>query len=146
MTFNRLSLLVIPAKTMKPRHLLAVAASVFATAAAAQAEPDVPRDGNWSATIHTADGNRQTARLVLRQFSGDWIGAGGRTPATGSACAGKKLPITVQTSTAEVLEFTVWASQVSAKCANLTITAKTVGENGFEGAVESVGKIRLTRR
>jgi hypothetical protein len=44
---------------------------------------------------------------VTRQFSGDWIGAAGRNSATSSACAGKKLPITVQTSRALVLEFTV---------------------------------------
>jgi hypothetical protein len=34
---------------------------VFATAAAGQAEPDVTHDGNWSATIQTADGSRQSA-------------------------------------------------------------------------------------
>jgi hypothetical protein len=131
---------------MRLRHLLAVAASVFATAAAGQAEPDVPHDGNWSATIQAADGSRQSARFVIRQFSGDWIGAGGRKPATGSACAGKKLPITVQASTASALEFTVWGSQLSPKCANLTIAVKTVGKDAFEGTVESVGTIRVTRR
>jgi hypothetical protein len=131
---------------MKPRLLLAVAASVFATAAAGQAEPDVTHDGNWSATIQSADGSRQSARFVLRQFSGDWIGAGGRNPATGSACAGKKLPITVQASTAGALDFTVWGSQISAKCANLTIEAKSVAKDVFEGTVESVGTIRMTKR
>jgi len=131
---------------MKSRHLLALAASVFATAAAGQAEPDVPHDGNWLATIQTADGSRQSARFVIRQFSGDWIGAGGRNPATHSACAGKKLPITVQASTAEALEFTVWASQVSPKCPNLTIEVKSVGKDVFDGKVESVGTIRVTRR
>ena len=54
-----------------------------------------------------------TARLAIREFSGDWIGAAGRTSATGSACAGKKLPITVQASTAGALEFTAWGAQVS---------------------------------
>jgi hypothetical protein len=135
-----------PSRAVKRRHLLAAVASVFATAAAGQAEPDVPHDGKWSATIQTADGARQSARFVLRQFSGDWIGAGGRNPATHSACAGKKLPITVQASTAAALDFTVWGSQVSAKCADLTVEAKSIGEDVFEGTVESVGTIRITRR
>jgi hypothetical protein len=131
---------------MKPRQLLAVAASVFATAAAGQAEPDVPHDGNWLATIQTADGGRQSAKFVIRQFSGDWVGAGGRNPVTHSACAGKKLPITVQVSTAAALDFTVWGAQVSPKCADLTIEAKSVGKDVFEGTVKSVGTIRITRR
>ena len=131
---------------MNLRHLLAVVASVFASAAAAQAEPDVIHDGNWSATIQTADGSRQSARLVIREFAGDWIGSGGKNPATGSACAGKKLPITVQASTAGALDFTVWGSQVSPKCANLTIETQSVGNDRFEGTVESVGTIRITRR
>jgi hypothetical protein len=131
---------------MKPRHLLAVAASVFATAAAGQAEPDVPHDGNWLATIQTADGSRQSAKFVIRQFAGDWIGAGGRNPVTHSACASKKLPITVQASTAGTLDFTVWGVQVSPKCADLTIELKSVGKDVFEGTVQSVGTIRVTKR
>ena len=31
-----------------------------------QAEPDVMRDGIWTATITSADGRRQVARLELR--------------------------------------------------------------------------------
>ncbi len=131
---------------MKTSHLLALAASLVATAAAGQAEPDVTHDGNWLATIESADGHRQSARLAIREFSGDWIGAGGRTSATGSACAGKKLPITVQASTAGALEFTVWGAQVSPKCADLTIETRAVGSDVFEGKVTSVGTIRLTRR
>ena len=131
---------------MRPRHLLAVAASVFATAAAGQAEPDVPHDGNWLATIQTADGSRQSAKFVIREFAGDWIGAGGRNPVTHSACAGKKLPITVQVSTAEALDFTVWGIQVSPKCVDLTIELKSVGKDVFEGTVQSVGTIRVTKR
>lgn len=131
---------------MKPRYLLAVAASVFATSAAGQAEPEVTQDGSWLATIQAADGSRQSARFVIREFSGDWIGAGGRSPATAGACAGKKLPITVQASTPGALDFTVWGSQISPECANLTIEGKAVGKDVFEGTVESIGTIRVTRR
>jgi hypothetical protein len=131
---------------MKPRHLLAAAASVFATAAAAQAVANVDHDGKWLATIETADGGRQSARFVLQDFGGEWIGAAGRKAATGSACAGKRLPITVQESTSTALEFTVWAKQLSPKCANLTIETKPAGKDAFEGTVKSVGTIRMTRR
>ena len=131
---------------MKPRHLLAVAASVFATAAAGQAVSDVPRDGNWLATIQAADGSKQSSKFVIREFAGEWIGASGRNPVTHSACAGKKLPITVQESTAEALHFTVWGAQISPKCADLTIELKAVGKDVFEGTVRSVGTIRVTKR
>ena len=131
---------------IKIRNLLAAAASVFAAAAAAQAVPQTGHDGKWLATILTADGSRQSARFVLQDFDGQWIGAAGRKAATGSACAGKKLPITVQESTATALDFTVWATQLSPKCANLTIETKPVGKGVFEGTVASVGTIRMTRR
>jgi len=97
---------------MRPRLLLAAAVSVFGTAASAQAVSSMTHDGKWLATIQTADGGRQSARFVLQDFGGEWIGAAGRKAATGTACAGKKLPITVQESTAEALEFTVWATQL----------------------------------
>jgi len=131
---------------MKPRPLLAAAVSVFGTAAAAQAVSSMTHDGKWLATIQTADGGRQSARFVLQDFGGEWIGAAGRKAATGTACAGKSLPITVQESTAEALDFTVWATQLSPKCANLTIETKPAGKDVFEGTVESVGTIRMTRR
>jgi len=131
---------------MKLRHLFAVVASVFATAAAGQAEPEVTHDGKWSATIQSADGSRQSAKFVIREFAGEWIGAGGKKPATGTGCAGKKLPITVQASTAVALDFTVWGSQLAPKCANLTIETKSVGSDVFEGTVDAVGTIRITRR
>jgi hypothetical protein len=131
---------------MKPHPLLAAAVSVFGTAAAAQAVSSMTHDGKWLATIQTADGGRQSARFVLQDFGGEWIGAAGRKAATGTACAGKRLPITVQESTAEALDFTVWATQLSPKCANLTIETKPGGKDAFEGTVESVGTIRMTRR
>ena len=128
------------------RLLLAAAISVLGTAAAAQAVTSMTHDGKWQATIQTADGGRQSARFVLQDFGGEWIGAAGRTAATGAACAGKKLPITVQETTADALEFTVWATQLSPKCANLTIETKPAGKDAFEGMVKSIGTIRITRR
>ena len=81
-----------------------------------------------SSGYHRQDDWRRWFKALLGAFlaltgraRGDWTGAGGRNAATGSACAGKKLPITVQASTAAALDFTVWAAQVSAKCADLTI-------------------------
>ena len=63
---------------MKPRPLLAAAISLFGTAAAAQAVSNATHDGKWLATIQTADGGRQSARFVLQDFGGEWIGAAGR--------------------------------------------------------------------
>jgi len=92
------------------------------------------------------DGSRQSAKFVIRDFGGDWIGAVGRNPATGRAGAGKKLPITMQESIAAALEFAVRGSQVSTKCANLTIEANSVGKDVFEGTVgrEPAGVFHLT--
>lgn len=126
--------------------MLAAAAAAVATGAAAQAEPDVTHDGRWVASIRPADGSRQTARLVLREFGGEWTGAGGARAVTGDACAGRKLPITVQATTAGALAFTVWGAQISRRCANLTVETRAVGNDVFEGEIESVGTIRLTRK
>ena len=52
----------------------------------------------------------------------------------------------MQASTAETLDFTVWGAQVSPKCVDLTIELKSVGDDMFEGTVEAIGTIRVTRR
>jgi len=52
----------------------------------------------------------------------------------------------VQASTAAAFDFTVWGSQLSPKCADLTIELKSVGDDVFEGTVEAIGTIRVTRR
>jgi hypothetical protein len=64
---------------------------------------------------------------------------------TGSACTGNKRPITVQTSHSLVLEFTVWGVQVH-RSEGLTIELGSVGKDVFEGAIKSVGTIRVSRR
>ena len=115
-------------------------------AAFAQAEPDVPHNGNWTASIRAGDGAKLDSRVVITEFSGTWYGSTGKGTGAKGACKHQKFPITVQHSTQTDLAFTVWGSAVAPTCPDLTITLKTDDQNLFEGTVESVGKIKLTRR
>jgi hypothetical protein len=128
---------------MLVKPLLFVLAAAYAQGALAQAEPDRSYAGNWSATIVTTDGKRLVSRLVLKQFDGTWHGP---TTLAKAACNGKKAPVTVQETNALRLAFTVWGKTTGPQCNDLTIEMKPVAENVFEGTVESVGTIRLTRR
>jgi len=127
---------------MLVKSLLIAASAAFATAAHAQAEPDVSYAGNWSANIATADGKRLTARLVMKQFEGTWYGS---TTAGKAACKARKVPVTVQETNATRLAFTVWGRTTGPQCDDLTVELKPVAPGVFEGTVESVGTIKLTR-
>ena len=129
--------------------------ALSATGASAQAEPDVPHDGLWSATITAADGKRQVARLELRQFSGSWQGSVPTAAGAKGVCKGRKFPVTVQQSNASGLAFTVWGDQVAPACANLTVELTPVptanrpsrpDDQQFEGKIEPGGRLRLVRR
>ena len=131
---------------MRLKPLVMLAGALFATTAWAQAEPDVPRDGNWVATITAPDGKRQIARLALRQFGGTWHGAVATAAGAKGACKARKFPVTVQQSNASGLAFTVWGDQVAAACANLTIELTPRSETRFDGSVEPGGTLSLVRR
>lgn len=122
---------------------LAAAAAVFSTTVFAQAEPDLSYAGNWSATIVTADGKQLVSRLVLKQFDGSWQGP---TTVGKAACNTKRAPITVQETNASRLAFTVWGKTTGPQCSDLTIELKPAAGDVFEGTVEAVGTIKLTRR
>ncbi len=125
---------------------LLAGAAFFTPPAAAQAEPDVHFDGTWTATIAAPAARPQVSRLVLRQFSGTWLGPVGTAAGAKGACAGRKFPVTVQQSNASGLVFTVWGDAVAPTCANLNVELKPVSDRRFEGTVEAVGAITLVRR
>lgn len=132
---------------MHPKAIVTAAVLVVAITIGARAEePDVSYDGDWSVVVQPDAAAPQTARVAIKAFSGYWQATGKRNVVAGSACVGKKLPITLQASNPVALEFTVWGSQISPSCADLTVVTKPVGDKTFEGRIESVGTIRLTRR
>src|SRR5688572_16490363 len=106
---------------MRLHLFVTLAGALFATTALAQAEPDVMRDGSWTATITAPDGKRQQARLELRQFTGTWHGPVATVAGAKRACTARRFPVTVQQSNASGLAFTVFGDQVSPACANLTV-------------------------
>lgn len=128
---------------MHLKSLLIAAAVACAGTAHAQAEPDLSYAGNWSATIVTTDGKQLASRLVLKQFEGTWYGP---TTLAKAACNAKRAPVTVQETNATRLAFTVWGKTTGAPCSDLTIELKPAAAGSFEGTVESVGTIKLTRR
>ena len=100
-------------------------------------------DGKWSARI---DGDAKTARqgrVVISDFAGEWREIGPRR--AGDLCRGTKpFPITVQKSDTKVVEFSVWAEQVS-KCPDFALTLKVVDERTLVGKTSDGREVRLTR-
>ncbi|MES2993332.1 MAG: hypothetical protein V4844_18055 [Pseudomonadota bacterium] len=134
---------------MRLHLFVTLAGALFATTAFAQAEPDVMRDGAWTATVTSADGRRQVARLELRQFTGTWHGPVAKVAGAKGGCTARRFPVTVQQSNASGLAFTVFGDQVSPACANLTVETTPVREapdRRFEGTVDPGGRITLVRR
>ena len=100
-------------------------------------------DGKWSARI---DGDAKTARqarVVIDNFGGEWRETGPRR--AGDPCRGTKpFPITVQKSDPKVVEFSVWADQVS-KCPAFVLTLKVVDERTLVGTTSDGREVSLTR-
>jgi hypothetical protein len=116
---------------------------IFCANLAAAADSTLDNDGTWSARI---DGDARTARqgrVVISNFEGRWQELGPRR--TGDPCRGTKpFPITVQKSTKQELEFSVWAAQ-SSKCPDFAFTLKVVDERTLVGTTEDGREVRLTR-
>lgn len=121
-------------------------------------------DGTWTAQLHGEGGKRREAIVVLAGTDGSWQERGAK-----GACGGKKIPITVQSSTRAVVAFTVWGETVGAACPTLSVLVRPAGEKALAGSADvgvsdrdaldaraveaaaakkagSVGAIRLTRR
>ena len=87
-------------------------------------------DGTWTAHVRGTHGARD-ATVVLAGYDGTWQERG-----KNSGCAGKKAPLTVQSSTAERLHFTVWGEKVGPRCPDLTIVLRPLGDKVLEGTAD----------
>ena len=81
------------------------------------------------------DGIAGDATLVIEGYDGKWQERPGKGRATKSGCGGKKVSVTVQSSTQTLLAFTVWGEVVAPTCPTLTVLVKPVGEKVLEGTV-----------
>ena len=135
--------------------LALVGGLVYAIAAAAQ-QDTVEYDGTWNVRIDGDGRTARQARVVIGDFEGRWQELGPKR--AGDPCRGSKpFPITVQESTAEQFEFTVWSETVTKACPDFAVVLKVVDERTLVGtlkaaderkadAVISAGReVRLTR-
>lgn len=114
--------------------------------AQAQQEPDTDIfNGQWMVSIQAASGKARTARLHLVNFSGTWISTSPLGDASTKACLAKKVPVTVQVSQAQTLEFTAWAAQVSRACPDVNITVHPVSEKLLQGTLATGETVTLKR-
>jgi len=114
---------------------LAVAASCVVAAASAQETDAGYYDGNWTAHLQCRSGKGTcAARLSIADFAGTWQDLSG-TSAAKRMCGGKKMPLTVQSSTRSQLAFTVFGDQVSERCPTLSILVKPVDARTLAGSV-----------
>ena len=119
-----------------PLRLVAAAAlSLGAHLASAQEIDAKSHDGTWTARLLGPDGAIREATLVVDGYDGTWLDRAGRRGARGP-CAGKKVPVTVQSSTGSLLAFTVWGDTVAPTCPTLTVTVRPTGERSLEGTVD----------
>jgi len=114
---------------------LAVAISCVVTAAGAQEVDAGHYDGSWTARLQCRSGKGMcAARLSIADFAGTWQDLSG-TSAAQRMCGGKKMPLTVQSSTRSQLAFTVFGDQVSERCPTLSILVKPVDARTLAGSV-----------
>ena len=97
-------------------------------------------EGVWS--VRLADG--RAARFELREWAGTWreTGARGALPA---ACHGRKMPVTVQQSTAEGLQFTVFGTSVNPACPDTSYTFKPLDAKTMQAALDGGSTATMTR-
>jgi hypothetical protein len=109
-------------------------------------EPQVPaHDGTWNVVMEDGKGGRWTGRFVLGDFNGTWTVAptkGRRDP----KCDGKPAPITVQATTEEHLDMSVWGTSLAPSCADLTPMMLTKQPDGrLKGTLADGRTVVLTR-
>jgi hypothetical protein len=119
------------------RSVALALAGLCAGAAAIAQEADAGYyDGRWTARLACPSGaGACIARVVIDDFGGTWqdVSAGN---ASKRLCGGKKMPLTVQGSTASQFAFTVFGDSVSARCPTLSVLVRPVDANTLQGSVE----------
>ena len=91
----------------------------------------------WSARLPCSSGaGTCSARLVIADFAGTWQDLSGSNASKRICGGGKKMPLTVQSSTREQLAFTVFGDSVSLRCPTLTILVKPVDDKTMQGSVD----------
>jgi DNA-binding LytR/AlgR family response regulator len=124
---------------MSPHRFLSLSLSLalaggVANASAQEADASY-YDGTWTARLPCKNGAACPARLVLSDFAGTWQDLSG-TSMSKRLCGGKKMPVTVQSSTRSQLAFTAFGDGVSAGCQTLSILVKPVNEKILAGTFE----------
>jgi len=126
--------------------LSSLVCSLFTSTAFAVPIETQEYDGQWTATIQGAEADARVGRVVIANFAGTWTEVG-RNGSKSRACISKKpFPITVQESTKDEFEFTVWSATLQASCPNLAVSLKPVDAKTLEGSTAQGDAIRLTRR
>ncbi len=128
---------------------LVCSVAVFCTALAVVAladsymEDSEANDGKWDARVDGDAKSARQGRVEIEDFAGQWREIGPRRAR--DPCRGTKpFPITVQRSTDKIMEFTVWAAQVS-KCPDFALTLTVVDGRTLVGKTSDGRDVRLTR-
>ena len=116
--------------------LLSILCALGCSRALAQELDAKTYDGTWSVRLQGPDRIARDATLVIDGYDGNWQDRPGKGRAAKSGCAGKKVSMTVQSSTRTLLAFTVWGEVVAPTCPTLTVIVKPVGEKVLEGTVD----------
>ena len=122
-------------RTLVAALSLSLLAVLGCSSAQAQPQDDQSYDGTWSVRLLATDGAARNATLVVRDYAGTWQVQPGARRAAKDPCGGRKIPLTVQSSTRTLLAFTVWGETIAPSCPTLTVTVTPVGEKTLEGTV-----------
>lgn len=129
------------------KNLLASLACI-ACAAPTLAQPADTQeyDGKWTATIVGGPAGNRVGRVAIANFAGTWTEVGKKNSSNGGCIGKKPFQITVQESTTDEFEFTVWSAMVSSACPDLSITLKPVDAKTLVGTTGQGDAIKLVRR
>ena len=118
------------------RSAMVLSLSILLNAGAFAQPAEKTYDGTWAVQLKGPDGAAQAATLMMTGYDGTWQDRPGSRRAAKTACAGKKIPLSVQASTTTLLVFTVWGEVVAPGCPTLTVTVRPRGERVLEGAAD----------